>query len=134
MENDLNGWAIYFEDTVYRLLKVYMESKESGIKVTQDEESNGTPVFPTLLIQQIGFTEAGRDTESYFINAIRPTFQITITNKGKREKIKDIAECAVSFFKSKKFDVSNAVFTISKQVRTATFRVSRIIGAYENLA
>ena len=91
MENELNSWALDFEDTVYRLLKVYMESKESGIKVTQDDESNGTPVFPTLLIQQIGFTEAGRDTESYFINAIRTTFQITITNKGKREKIKDIA-------------------------------------------
>ena len=103
MENELNSWALDFEDTVYRLLKVYMESKESGIKVTQDDESNGTPVFPTLLIQQIGFTEAGRDTESYFINAIRPTFQITITNKGKREKIKDIAEYAVSFFKSKNF-------------------------------
>lgn len=101
MENELNSWALDFEDTVYRLLKVYMESKEIGIKVTQDEESNGTPVFPTLLIQQIGFTEAGRDTESYFINAIRPTFQITITNKGRREKIKDIAEYAVSFLNQK---------------------------------
>ena len=131
---ELNRWALDFEDTVYRLLKVYMESKVSGIKVTQDEETTGTPVFPTLLIQQIGFTEAGRDTESYVIKAIRPTFQITITNKGTRGKIKDIAEYAVSFFKSKNFDVSNAVFTISKQVRTATFRVSRIIGAHENLA
>ena len=134
MEIELNSWAIGFEDTLCSLLKSYMDSKVSGIKVTQDDESNGTPVFPTLLIQQIGFTEAGRDTESYFINAIRPTFQITITNKGKREKIKDIAEYAVSFFKSKNFDVSNAVFTVSKQVRTATFRASRIIGAYENLA
>lgn len=131
---ELNRWALDFEDTVYRLLKVYMESKVSGIKVAQDDESNGTPVFPTLLIQQIGFTEAGRDTESYVINAIRPTFQITITNKGTRGKIKDIAEYAVSFFKSKNFDVSNAVFAISKQVRTATFRASRIIGAHENLA
>ena len=134
MENELNSWALDFEDTLCSLLKVYMESEENGIKVTQDDESNGTPVFPTLLIQQIGFTEAGRDTESYVINAIRPTFQIKITNKGRREKIKDIAECAVSFFKSKNFDVSNVVFTISKQVRTATFRVSRIIGAHENLA
>ena len=133
MENDLNGWAIYFEDTVYRLLKVYMESKEIGIKVTQDEESNGTPVFPTLLIQQIGFTEAGRDTESYFINAIRPTFQITITNKGSRKATKDIAAYAVSFFKQQMFEVSNIVSTISKQVRTVTFRATRVIGNIEHL-
>ena len=39
VENELNSWALDFEDTVYRLLKVYMESKESGIKVTQDDES-----------------------------------------------------------------------------------------------
>ena len=87
MENELNSWALDFEDTVYRLLKVYMESKESGIKVTQDEESVGTPTFPTLLVKQIGGTEAGRTNESNTINAIRPTFQITITNKGKRENI-----------------------------------------------
>ena len=133
MENELNSWALDFEDTVYRLLKVYMESKEIGIKVTQDEESNGTPVFPTLLIQQIGFTEAGRDTESYFINAIRPTFQITITNKGSRKATKDIAAYAVSFFKQQMFEVSNVIPTISKQVRTITFRATRVIGNVEHL-
>ena len=133
MENELNSWALDFEDTVYRLLKVYMESKEIGIKVTQDEESNGTPVFPTLLIQQIGFTEAGRDTESYFINAIRPTFQITITNKGSRKATKDIAAYAVSFFKQQMFEVSNVIPTISKQVRTVTFRATRVIGNIEHL-
>lgn len=101
MENELNSWALDFEDTVYRLLKVYMESKEIGIKVTQDEESNGTPVFPTLLIQQIGFTEAGRDTESYFINAIRPTFQITITNKGRRERLRTLQSMQCPFLNQK---------------------------------
>ena len=133
MEIELNSWAIGFEDTVYRLLKVYMESKESGIKVTQDEESVGDPTFPTLLVKQIGGTESGRTNEAKTINAIRPTFQITITNKGTRKATKDIAAYAVSFFKQQMFEVSNIVSTISKQVRTVTFRATRVIGNVEHL-
>ena len=133
MENELNSWALDFEDTLCSLLKSYMESKVSGIKVTQDEESVGTPTFPTLLVKQIGGTEAGRTNEAKTINAIRPTFQITITNKGKREEIEGIALHAVSFFKQQMFEVSNVISTISKQVRTVTFRATRVIGNIEHL-
>ena len=133
MENELNSWALDFEDTLYSLLKSYMESKVRGIKVTQDEESSGTATFPTLLVRQIGGTEAGRTNEAKTINAIRPTFQITITNKGKREDINRIAVYAVSFFKQQMFEVSNIVSTISKQVRTVTFRATRVIGNIEHL-
>ena len=133
MENELNSWALDFEDTLYSLLKSYMESKVKGIKVTQDEESSGTATFPTLLVKQIGGTEAGRTNEAKTINAIRPTFQITITNKGKREDINCIAVHAVSFFKQQMFEVSNIVSTISKQVRTVTFRATRVIGNVEHL-
>lgn len=59
MENELNSWALDFEDTVYRLLKVYMESKEIGIKVTQDEESNGTPVFQHFLYNRLDLQKPG---------------------------------------------------------------------------
>lgn len=133
MENELNSWALGFEDTLYSLLKSYMESQVSGIKVTQDEESGGTATFPTLLVKQIGGTEAGRTNEAKTINAIRPTFQITITNKGSRKEIKGIALYAVSFFKQQMFEVSNIVSTISKQVRTVTFRATRVIGSIEHL-
>lgn len=101
MENELNSWALDFEDTLCSLLKSYMESKVRGIKVTQDEESGGTATFPTLLVRQIGGTEAGRTNEAKTINAIRPTFQITITNKGSRKATKDIAAYAVSFLNNK---------------------------------
>ena len=133
MEIELNSWAIGFEDTLCSLLKSYMESQVSGIKVTQDEESSGTPTFPTLLVKQIGGTEAGRTNEAKTINAIRPTFQITITNKGSRKEIEGIALHAVSFFKQQMFEVSNIVSTISKQVRTVTFRATRVIGNVEHL-
>lgn len=133
MENELNSWSISFEDTLYSLLKSYMGSKVKGIKVTQDEESGGTATFPTLLVKKIGGIEAGRTNEAKTINAIRPTFQITITNKGKREDMNDIALYAVSFFKQQMFEVSNIVQTISKQVRTVTFRATRVIGNIEHL-
>ena len=133
MENELNSWALDFEDTLCSLLKSYMESQVSGIKVTQDEESVGTPTFPTLLVKQIGGTETGRTNEAKTINAIRPTFQITITNKGSRKATKDIAAYAVSFFKQQMFEVSNVISTISKQVRTVTFRATRVIGNIEHL-
>ena len=133
MENELNSWALDFEDTLSPLMKSYMGSKVKGITVTTDEESSGTATFPTLLVKQIGGTEAGRTNEAKTINAIRPTFQITITNKGKREDIKDITAYAVSFFKQQMFEVSNVVSTISKQVRTVTFRATRVIGNIEHL-
>ena len=133
MEIELNSWPIGFEDTLCSLLKKYMESKVSGIKVTQDEESVGTPTFPTLLVKQIGGTEAGRTNEAKTINAIRPTFQITITNKGKREEIEGIALHAVSFFKQQMFEVSTVISTISKQVRKVTLLTNRVIGNIEHL-
>lgn len=133
MENELNSWALDFEDTLYSLLKSYMSGKVKGIKVTQDEESSGTPTFPTLLVRQIGAPEQGRTNEAKTINAIRPTFQITITNKGSRKATKDIAAYAVSFFKQQMFEVSNVIQTISKQVRTVTFRATRVIGNVEHL-
>lgn len=133
MENELNSWALDFEDTLYSLLKSYMEGKVRGIKVTQDEESSGTATFPTLLVTQIGGIEAGRTNEAKTINALRPTFQITITNKGTRKATKDIAAYAVSFFKQQMFEVSNVIPTISKRVRTVTFRATRVIGNIEHL-
>ena len=133
MENELNSWSLDFEDTLYSLLKSYMGSKVKGIKVTQDEESSGTATFPTLLVRQIGGTEKRKKNEEKKINEISPTFQITITNKGTRKATKDIAAYAVSFFKQQMFEVSNIVSTISKQVRTVTFRATRVIGNIEHL-
>lgn len=133
MESELNSWALEFEDTLYSLLKAYMEGKVKGIKVTQDEESSGSAVFPTLLVRQIGALESARTNEAKTINAIRPTFQVTITNKGERSKIKNIAEYAVSFFKLQSFEVSNPITTISDKVRTITFRAARVIGNTEHL-
>lgn len=88
MENELNSWALDFEDTLCSLLKSYMESKVKGIKVTQDEESGGTATFPTLLVRQIGGTEAGRTNEAkqsmQFAQHFRSQLQTKVQEKQLR--------------------------------------------------
>lgn len=127
------AWAMKIEDTLFNLFKHEMNLKYKATykdtTITQDEEADGTPKFPTFLVRQIGVTEEGQDIAGKTINAIRPTYQITITYKGDRKVIVDMATTAVLFYKSKRFTVSNVVYTISNKIRTATFRATRIIGS-----
>ena len=83
--------------------------------------------------QEIDMNNLAGLKEAKTINEIRPTLQITITNKGTRKATTDIAAYAVSFFKQQMFEVSNVISTISKQVRTVTFRATRVIGNVEHL-
>ena len=123
------AWAMQIEDTLFSLFKREMnlkyKSTYSSITITQDEEADGTPKFPTFLVRQVSFLEEGQDVEGNTINAIRPTYQVTITFKGKRDELVDMATAAVLFYKS----VANGVYTISNKIRTATFRATRVIGS-----
>ena len=127
------AWAMQIEDTLFSLFKREMnlkyKSTYSSITITQDEEADGTPKFPTFLVRQVSFLEEGQDVEGNTINAIRPTYQVTITFKGKRDELVDMATATVLFYKSKRFSVSNVVYTISNKIRTATFRATRVIGS-----
>ena len=128
-----SAWAMKTEDTLFTLFKREMtlqyKSTYSSLVITQDEEADGTPKFPTFLVRQVSFLEEGQDVEGNTINAIRPTYQVTITFKGKRDELVDMATAAVLFYKSKRFSVSNVVYTRSNKIRTATFRATRVIGS-----
>ena len=130
-------WAMNTEDTLVALCKREMtlqyKSTYSSLVITQDEEADGTPKFPTFLVRQVSFSEEGRDIEGNKINAIRPTYQVTITYKGDRSKLVDMATAAVLFYKSKRFSVSNAAYSISNNIRTAVFRATRVIGSGDRL-
>lgn len=130
-------WALEFKNTLYSLFS-YNLKKEYGTKYknlnnTQDEELEGVAVFPTVLFQQISFTEVGKTLDGQLINAIRPIFQITITFKGNRSDLENIAAYAVLFFKDKRFEVTSIVYDISNKVRSATFRASRVVAANDRL-
>ena len=131
------AWAMKIEDTLFNLFKHEMnlkyKSTYSSITITQDEEMDGTAKFPTFLVRQVSFSEEGRDIEGNKINAIRPTYQVTITYKGDRSKLVDMATAAVLFYKSKRFSVSNVAYSISNNIRTAVFRATRVIGSGDRL-
>ena len=130
-------WALEFKNTLYSLfsynLKKEYGTKYKNLNITQDEELEGVAVFPTVLFQQISFTEVGKTLDGRLINAIRPIFQITITFKGNRSDLENIAAYAVLFFKDKRFEVTSIVYGISNKVRSATFRVSRVVAANDRL-
>lgn len=132
-----SSWALEFKNTLYSLfsynLKKEYGTKYKNLNITQDEELEGVAVFPTVLFQQISFTEVGKTLDGQLINAIRPIFQITITFKGNRSDLENIAAYAVLFFKDKRFEVTSIVYGISKKVRSATFRVSRVVAANDRL-
>lgn len=132
-----SSWALEFKNTLYSLfsynLKKEYGTKYKNLNITQDEELEGVAVFPTVLFQQISFTEVGKTLDGQLINAIRPIFQITITFKGNRSDLENIAAYAVLFFKDKRFEVTSIVYGISNKVRSATFRVSRIVAANDRL-
>ena len=135
--NELNLWALEFEDTVFSLFSYAynkkFKKKYKDLYITQDEEQDGTAIFPTVLVKQIDFREVGRDISGNTINGIDQTFQVTISYKGDRENLKELSNYAVMFFKSKKFGVSNVFYNISNKIRTATFRASRVVGANDTL-
>lgn len=132
-----SSWALEFKNTLYSLfsynLKKEYGTKYKNLNITQDEELEGVAVFPTVLFQQISFTEVGKTLDGQLINAIRPIFQITITFKGNRSDLENIAAYAVLFFKDKRFEVTIIVYGISNKVRSATFRVSRVVAANDRL-
>jgi hypothetical protein len=118
-------------------MKLAYGSKYKNLYITQDEAITGTPKFPTVLMRQIGAVEAGKDIAGDTINAIRPTFQVTINYQGEsqsdREALVNMTATAINFFKWKRFEISNPVYTITNKIRTATFRATRTIGSLDPL-
>lgn len=136
-----NSWALRLQDQLFNMfsheMKLAYGSKYKNLYLTQDEAVTGTPKFPTVLMRQIGFEEAGRDLLGNSINAGTPTFQITINYQGEkkedRESLVNMTATAINFFKWKRFKVSNPVYTITNKIRTATFRASRLVGSMDPL-
>lgn len=136
-----NSWALRLQDQLFNMfsheMKLACGSKYKNMYLTQDEAVTGTPKFPTVLMRQIGAPEEERDLTGERINAVRPTFQITINYQGEksedRAELVDMTATAINFFKWKRFKVSDPVYTITNKIRTATFRASRLVGSMDPL-
>lgn len=136
-----NSWALRLQDQLFNMfsheMKLAYGSKYKNLYLTQDEAVTGTPKFPTVLMRQIGAVEVGQDIAGDTINAIRSTFQVTINYQGEsqsdREALVNMTATAINFFKWKRFEISNPVYTITNKIRTATFRASRLFGSMDTL-
>ena len=102
MDNN-NMWAMDFETTIFTMfsffLRKHFSEKYPDMNITQDEEQDGNPIFPTILLRQMPMSETGKDIEGTSINAIRTTMQVNITYKGKKQNLKELTSYSVLFFK-----------------------------------
>ena len=84
-----NQWAFDLETNVFSIIKkkalAILEDNYPDISITADEESNDTPVFPTVLIQSVEPTETNSDLEADRINTVDFTAQVTV-NKPKQKR------------------------------------------------
>jgi len=136
-----NSWVLRLPDQIFNMfsheMKLAYGSKYKNLYITQDEAVTGTPKFPTVLMRQIGAKEEGQDLTGERINAVRPTFQITINYQGEkaedRAELVDMTATAINFFKWKRFEVRDPDYTITNKIRTATFRASRLFGSMDPL-
>ena len=136
-----NSWALRLQDQLFNMfsheMKLAYGNKYKNLYLTQDEAVTGTPKFPTVLMKQIGFKEAGKDLLRNSINAGTLTIQITINYQGEkkedREALVNMTATAINFFEWKGFEVKDPVLTITNKIRTATFRASRLFGSMDPL-
>lgn len=132
-----NEWAYGFKNKMFTIFKTKFNNKfkstYSGLLITTDEEKLGKIDLPTVLFRQIGMPEAGQDLEGKSINAIRPTFQISIYLKGNRNELETLLYYAMEIFKSKSFQISDPMPSESDGVQIATFRATRIVGANDSI-
>lgn len=136
MDNN-NMWAMDFETTIFTMfsffLRKHFSEKYTDMNITQDEEQDGNPIFPTILLRQMPMSETGKDIEGTSINAIRTTMQVNITYKGKKQNLKELTSYSVLFFKKYGFEISNVFYSVSNDIRASTFRAKRIVGASDIL-
>ena len=83
---------------------------------------------------EVNFSDGVGDNGSgLFSNYDFVSTMTSITFKGNRSDLENIAAYAVLFFKDKRFEVTSIVYGISNKVRSATFRVSRVVAANDRL-
>lgn len=125
-----NQWAYDIESLVYSVVKAKKENslktKYPNIKFTQDEESDSTAKFPTVLIQSMEPIEKNSDLEKKKIYTVRFTTQVTVTTNTKRIDALRVAQELAQQYKDLLFGISPLPFVRkSGKVWTAIFRASR---------
>lgn len=127
-----NQWAFDLETNVFSTIKkkalAILEDNYPDISITADEESNDTPVFPTVLIQAVEPTETNSDLEADRINTVDFTAQVTVTTNRSRSEALQVSNVIADLYKKRLFKIKPMPFVRKGNLWTATFRAKRKFG------
>ena len=133
-----NDWATDLESTVVALVKAkslpQLQKKYPKVRITDEGESSGSAVFPTVYIHLLTPTEQGQTLDGQTINALLATFQVDVTTNTSKSDCRKVMAVITDTFKTMRFQ-GNAMpeFSISNKVHKSTARFRRLIGANDRL-
>lgn len=110
-----NQWVYDLETLVYSVIKARSEeslkAKYPKIKFTQEEQTDTTATFPTVLIQSLEPIEKNPDLEMRRINTVLYTAQVAVTTNTSRSDAMKIAQAISEQFKKASFEITTLPFT-----------------------
>jgi len=133
-----NMWYREVETKVLTILKYKLEkrlkSKYPSLNVSNQEEVNGYPKFPTVFIQMTSSDEEGADLEGDSINAINAVFYITVSTNTNKSDTNIVIDNCVDIMKSLRFSINKIPEPKkSGDIYYSTMRCKRIVGANDKL-
>lgn len=133
-----NDWATDLESTVVALVKAkslpQLQKKYSKVRITDEGESSGSAVFPTVYIHLLSPTEQGQTLDGQTINALLATFQVDVTTNTSKSDCRKVMATAMNVFKEMRFQGKSLPETsINNKIYHSVARFSRVIGANDRL-
>ena len=133
-----NDWATDLESTVVALVKAkslpQLQKKYPKVRITDEGESSGSAVFPTVYIHLLAPTEQGQTLDGQTINALLATFQVDVTTNTSKSDCRKVMTAITDTFKTMRFQgYAMPEFSISNKVHKSTARFRRIIAANDRL-
>ena len=133
-----NDWATDLESTVVALVKAkslpQLQKKYPKVRITDEGESSGSAVFPTVYIHLLTPTEQGQTLDGQTINALLATFQVDVTTNTNKSDCRKVMAAITDTFKTMRFQgTSMPEFSISNKVHKSTARFRRMIAANDRL-
>ena len=131
-------WAIDIESTVVALVKnkalPRLQETYPKIRITDEGESDGSAVFPTVYIHLLSAVEQGQTLDGQTINALLATFQVDVTTNTSKSDCRKVMAIIMDVFKTMRFDGSAMPeSSMSNKVYKSTARFRRVIGASDRL-
>ena len=102
--------------------------------MTDEGESSGSAVFPTVLIHLLTPTEQGQTLDGQTINALLATFQVDVTTNTSKSDCRKVMATVMNVFKEMRFQGKSLPETsINNKIYHSVARFSRVIGANDRL-